>query len=237
MGGPSIIARRLKDNHVQYGWSGNGGYYHIVGQRLLEWYQSADMVEYLFGLGQLRFLGAPGSEHGGYSLMLSHALDGMPHYLGTTERSIFSKIAFIDYGYFYDLDEKWYYINPGPFRIKLPLELVANNLDESGYEFSFLDQIEHGITDYIFGEYLSNDPDFKNVVSKYDLRVVRTALISSNCPMHMLYDKYRELYNYFDDWIVVLTDQEYKNMTGVIAKPRGEKHIETIEWIASGVQP
>lgn len=88
-----------------------------------------------------------------------------------------------------------------------------------------------------FGEYISNDPDFKNVVSKYDLGEVRTALTSSDCPMHMLYDKYRELYNYFDDWIVVLTDQECQYMTGVIAKPCEEKHIETIEWIASGVQP
>lgn len=27
MGDVSIIARRLTDGHVQYGWSGNGGYY------------------------------------------------------------------------------------------------------------------------------------------------------------------------------------------------------------------
>lgn len=30
MGDVSIIARRLEDGHVQYGWSGNGGYYKVV---------------------------------------------------------------------------------------------------------------------------------------------------------------------------------------------------------------
>lgn len=35
MGDISIIARRLKDGHVQYGWSGNGGYFKMVGIRLL----------------------------------------------------------------------------------------------------------------------------------------------------------------------------------------------------------
>ena len=39
MGDISIIARRLGDGHVQYGWSGNGGYYSMVGARLLDWYQ------------------------------------------------------------------------------------------------------------------------------------------------------------------------------------------------------
>ena len=34
MGDISIIARRLEDGHVQYGWSGNGGYYKVVGNRL-----------------------------------------------------------------------------------------------------------------------------------------------------------------------------------------------------------
>ena len=43
---------------------------------------------------------------------------------------MFSKIAFIDYGYFFDTDNKWYYIIPGMFTIKVPLELIANNVDE-----------------------------------------------------------------------------------------------------------
>lgn len=116
MGDISIIARRLPDGQVQYGWSGNGGYYRNVGSRLLSWYVTPEDVEYLFGLGQTALIGKKGSENGGYSFMMSHRLTNEPFYSGTTERIIFSKIAFIDYGYFYDLDNKWYYIIPGPFR-------------------------------------------------------------------------------------------------------------------------
>lgn len=50
MGDISIIARRLKDGHVQYGYSGNGGYYNNVGFKLLNFYNKPNLVEYLFGL-------------------------------------------------------------------------------------------------------------------------------------------------------------------------------------------
>ena len=56
MGDISIIARRLEDGHVQYGWSGNGGYYKVVGIRLLLWYLEPEDVEYLFGLGQRQLI-------------------------------------------------------------------------------------------------------------------------------------------------------------------------------------
>ena len=48
MGNISIMARRFSDGHVQYGWSGNGGYFSFTGAHLLEWYQNSDAVEYLF---------------------------------------------------------------------------------------------------------------------------------------------------------------------------------------------
>ena len=62
MGDISIIARRLEGGkRVQYGWSGNGGYYRSVGAILLDWYDDPQKVEYLFSLGQLRHIGKPGS--------------------------------------------------------------------------------------------------------------------------------------------------------------------------------
>ena len=117
MGDISIIARRLEDGHVQYGWSGNGGYYKVVGVRLLLWYLEPEDVEYLFGLGQTALIGKRGSEYGGYRWIETHDLTGEPFWLDYSERSIFSRIVFIDYGYFYDLDHKWYYIIPGPIRM------------------------------------------------------------------------------------------------------------------------
>ncbi len=117
MGNISIMARRFSDGHVQYGWSGNGGYFSFTGAHLLEWYQNSDAVEYLFGLGQTACVGRVGSENGGCSIMETNAPTGRPFWLGDTDLEIFSKINWIDYGYFYDLDHKWYYIIPDAFEV------------------------------------------------------------------------------------------------------------------------
>ena len=172
MGNISIMARRFSDGHVQYGWSGNGGYYSFTGAHLLEWYQNSDAVEYLFGLGQTACVGRVGSENGGCSIMETNAPTGRPFWLGNTEREIFSKINWIDYGYFYDLDHKWYYIIPGPFRIKLPLELVKNNLDKAGYEFEYRRKLEDELLKYILDEYRCTYSDFNEFIKKegYDLK-------------------------------------------------------------------
>jgi hypothetical protein len=169
MGNISIMARRFSDGHVQYGWSGNGGYFSFTGAHLLEWYQNSDAVEYLFGLGQTACVGRVGSENGGCSIMETNAPTGRPFWLGDTEREIFSKINWIDYGYFYDLDHKWYYIIPGPFRIKLPLELVKNNLDKAGYEFEYRRKLEDELLKYILDEYRCTYSDFNEFIKKEDL--------------------------------------------------------------------
>lgn len=79
MRGISMIARRLNDGYVQYGWCGNDGRCAVVGARLLSWYNTPDMVEYLFGLGQLKKLEAPESEHTQKPMRTIPA--GVPHYI------------------------------------------------------------------------------------------------------------------------------------------------------------
>ena len=79
MGDISIIARRLDDGHVQYGWSGNGGYFRNVGMRLLAWYDDPEKVEYLFGLGECWHLGKPRSENGGYGWFYTTQPTGDQH--------------------------------------------------------------------------------------------------------------------------------------------------------------
>lgn len=86
MGDISIIARRLTPEYVQYGWSGNGGYFSTVGWRLVEWYSNPEDVEYLFGLGQTGLIGQKGSENGGFNYFNTHHLTGEPFWLGKTER-------------------------------------------------------------------------------------------------------------------------------------------------------
>ena len=89
MGDVSIIARRLADGHVQYGWSGNGGYFSMVGIRLLLWYQESENVEYLFSLGQTSLIGKIGSEKGGFNWYETHCPTGEAFWLDNTENPVF----------------------------------------------------------------------------------------------------------------------------------------------------
>lgn len=78
MADTNIMERRLKDGTVEYGWSGNSGYYSNTGIRLLAWYNDPDKVDYSFGLGQIGLIGKPGSENGGSNIFLTHRIDSTP---------------------------------------------------------------------------------------------------------------------------------------------------------------
>lgn len=233
MGDVSIIARRLEDGHVQYGWSGNGGYFCVVGARLLAWYQNPEYVEYLFELGQTRLIGKRGSEHGGLDWFETHDLTGEPFWLGNTERVIFSKIVFIDYGYFYDLDHKWYYVIPGPFRVKIPLALIANKLGDRRYEFDLLDQIHDVVLNYILCDYSTSDYEFAEFLKKEGYcanDVLKDINDNGLLSVMEFYNKFPRIYNYFDDWILIKTNETDTKITDIVVKKAGEKHIETCEW-------
>lgn len=234
MGDISIIARRLPDGHVQYGWSGNGGYYRMVGARLLAWYQNPKDVDYLFHLGQTRLIGKIGSEYGGYKQYETHWLTREPFWIDNTEQLIFSTIAFVDFGYFYDQDNKWYYIVPRLFRIKMPLELIANNIDETGFEYDFLQSLSKKIVDYILHEYPQKDPEFAKLLSdnNYDPEEIKKNLDYRYDPLDELCSKYEDLHTYFDNWILVKVkaDSDYKNATEIVMKKKTENHIETNLW-------
>lgn len=233
MGDISIVARRLDDGHVQYGWSGNGGYFRNVGMRLLAWYDDPEKVEYLFGLGEFKHLGKPGSEKGGYGWYYTTELTGDQHSLGLTERDIFRKIMFIDYGYFYDTDHRWYYIHPGPFRIKIPLMHIYYATDKGEkMEFERLKEIEQEIVQYMFGEYLSEDAAFAALLKEKAIRLeeLHAELQQKDYPLCHLYDHHKEIFSYFDNWILVCTEDEDKRIARYILRKKTEKHIETIAW-------
>ena len=235
MGNISIIARRLEGgHHVQYGWSGNGGYYSVVGARLLKWYNNPDKVEYLFGLGQMKAIGKPGSEYGGAALFFTNVLTNEPHWLGKSEREIFSKIMFVDYGYFYDTDLRWYYVIPGPFRVKIPLEYIGEHLDEQKYEFDECERIKRMVIDYILGAYYKSDAEFRGVeASEYGMGInqIRDSILSQEYPMEYFSEKYEKLFSYFDDWVVVKISEDLNDITGFLlhVRQRTERR-ETIEW-------
>lgn len=233
MGDVSIMARRLQDNHVQYGWSGNGGYYRSTGVRLLAWYEAPEDVEYLFGLGQTGLIGKRGSENGGEKIFLTHQPTETPCWLGQSEREIFSKIAFVDYGYFYDLDQQWYYIFPGPFRIKMPLELVNNNLDERDFEFDFRREVADKVLRYIFGDYRDKDQEFQRFLDGKGYTVeniIRDIDDNGLLDMYDFFRRYREVFEYFDDWVVVKGANQNQDIGEIIVRKQAKEHIETCEW-------
>lgn len=232
MGDISIIARRLTSEYVQYGWSGNGGYFSMVGRRLKEWYSNPDDVEYLFGLGQTSLIGQKGSEKGGFSMFKTHHLTGDPFWLGKTEREIFSKIAFIDFGYFYDLDHKWYYIIPGPFRIKIPFELIEHCLETAEHEFEYCNYIEHLVAKYIFTEYWDSNPEFAELLRQNydDIDAMVDEILKSSHPIHVIFNEYTKIFRYFDDWVLITSDETGKEVGGIMMRKKEEKHLETFLW-------
>lgn len=228
MGNVSIIARRLSDKYVQYGWSGNGGYFKTVGARLLTWYDSPDMVEYLFGLGQLRHLWKPHSEEN-ESVAIRTVQDGLPHWADSSEQWIFSKIAFVDHGYFYDTDQTWYYVVPGPFRIKMPLTLVMENLDDSDFEFAFLEQADHQVLDEIFSERHADHLEHCGL-SREELHRLHETLAGEDDPLYRLREGHKSIFNCFDDWVVIRPDESGRKIGELILRPKTEQHTETIFW-------
>ncbi len=232
MGDISIIARRLKDGHVQYGWSGNGGYFKNTGLRLLKWYDNPDIIEYLFGIGEMKFIGAPGSEKGGRPFIETTRPAGCPHNLSTTEREIFSKIVFIDYGYFYDLDNKWHYIIPGPFRIKMPLELLPHHLDDKDYEFEYRKETQLRLITYILDELAVSDTDVMAAVSSYgkDAQEIKKEVLDDRFPHEYFWEKYNRIFKCFDDWVLCCTNEEETEIISFKVKKKSEQHTETIEW-------
>ena len=231
MGNISIIARRLSDKYVQNGWSGNGGYFKTVGAHLLLEYQTHEMVEYLFGLGQLRNLSSPHGENK-YD---RNEPTGEPHYVDTTERAIFRHILCVDHGYFYDSDNQWYYICPGPFRIKIPLIMVAFNLDDRGFEQDFLETVQQAVFDRIFDHWYKEDAAFQEHlkskgISDEKMQEIREKCAASPYQLYTLYDKHPSIWRFFDDWVVIRPAEDGRSIGEILMRTRAEPHVETIYW-------
>ena len=239
MGDLSIIARRLSGKYVQYGFCGGSGFFNNVGFRIYSWYYKRksedfpdydDLIEYLFSLGETDQIGLPGSENGGQKFFYTHHLRNTRFCVGTSERDIFSKIMFIEHGYFFDSDENWYCINPGPFRIKIPFELVDNNLDDKNFEFDFLKEVEKQLMTYILKDY--KNEKFENLVKEKDLDKgeILKRVIKDDFPVYCFFENYRTLFEFFDDWIVVKADENQKKIDRFIVREKTDVHTETIFW-------
>lgn len=247
MGDISMIARRLSDGRVQYGWSGNGGYCRTVGAALLCWYNTPQKVEYLFGLGQVSLLAWPLDNEYEEAEGLYTKPIGRPHYWTDSERTIFGKIAFVDYVYFYDTDQRWYYIYSGLYNIKIPLETVWEYLARTGeyIEGSLFWKLHTQVFAYIAGELYSQDEEFRALASQHmfdpnqilgDTAKVLAADNVGEMEYQILEDLYsffrdsKWIYNYLDDWVVAVPSKD-GGIERLIIQKREEPRIETINWV------
>ena len=46
-----------------------------------------------------------------------------------------------------------------------------------------------------------------------------------------IYDKYNEIYKYFDDWIFVRANDDYTEIAEIIMQKKKDIHIETVEYL------
>ncbi len=197
-----------------------------------DWYDDNNyLVDRLFSLGQLSNLDAPFSETDDRkSEYYKTRPTGTPHWVSDTERDIVTKIAFMDYIYFYEeSDEGWYYIAPGQFCIKMPLGLDGNNVDEQGSKYKFLDKVKQKALDYLLTEYPKTDPEFASVLGGYDVDELREEL-GTEYPFYVLCRQYRDIYDYMDHWVVIIPDAEEKEIAGILMRKREEARAETIDW-------
>ncbi|MBR4455263.1 MAG: hypothetical protein IKS32_03460, partial [Solobacterium sp.] len=158
---------------------------------------------------------------------------GEPHWVDNTERCIFGRIAFVDYGYFFDRDNTWYYVDPGPFRIKTPLWYIAGHLDDRGDEFEEQSWIEKRVVEHLFREIIPADQELMEIAESYKkpYEQIVEQILEAESPEHELFDCYNRIYRAMDDWVVVKTDETYENITGfLMRKNQGENRIETIDW-------
>lgn len=232
MGDTSVMARRLADGRVQYGWSGNGGYFASTGIRLLYWYTESADVDYLFGLGQTGLIGTPGSEKGGESAFFTHRLTGEPCDFGTSEQDIFSKLMFVDYAYFYDIDHNWYYISPSVLRIKIPIELIQRNWSEKTDEFAYLRELRKGLLRYMLLDYPKENLEFAAYLSEhgFDPEEVLKQCLTKPFPLSELRDHYLPILQYFDPWVLAKPNDAGTSVEKFILRRASSPHVETCDW-------
>lgn len=248
MGESSIIARRLPDGHVQFGWSGEGGNFQHVGRKLLDWYNTPDMVAYLFSLGQMERLVNPLADGDQYRQRTTVPA-GKPYFIGTSENDIFSKVMFVSFAYFFDTDGRWYYIQPGSFRIKVPLREVSEYLELTGkeMEFDLFRKIKAQILRTIADGWYLNDEEFSELADgngfdrEWALRLYEKILYAGDLSQSdedyrywrfpsQYFEENQWLFHYLDRWVVV---KDAGNVTApgeMMMRKRRELREETIDW-------
>ena len=240
-----VIARRLESGtRVQYGSGGIGGCFREAGVKIMEWYDKPEMVEYLFDLGQLKYLGIPGRESCSAKRLddwyYKHEMTEIPHWLGRSEEEIFSRGYFSEYAYFYDLDNRWYFVINSLFCIKIPLAYMYKHMEEIEDDFREERKIKTKIAEHLLGEYYEADKEFHVFFEKTYPRGIESLKKAFSeesyyrSPPFWGDKEFRKTCEYFDHWVVIKTNDDDTAIREIIIKKKqnntSEKRIETIYW-------
>ena len=155
-----VIARKLENGIVQYGYDAYGDGCRKIASELLEKYNTLESVEELFSEKGITALGKTDAESQTEysrrnSLSFSGSEDGM---LGW----------FVDSLFFYDSDNVWYFIVAGHdrLRIKIPLEYVLLHPDAVISDSEERKILSERLISHILGAYHYTDPQFALLLSE-----------------------------------------------------------------------
>lgn len=149
----------------------------------------------------------------------------------------------MDVGFFYDLDNQWYYVFPGPFRLKIPMHLMVACVDTTRYgyvERDFLYEVDRLLMETIRRRY-EEDEDGRTYLAgrgydrdKFTESMGAVLRLEEAQPCQSRADLLRErhpvIYGYFDNWAVVRPNQEWSAIQDILLRKKEDKHLETLYW-------
>ncbi len=86
---------------------------------------------------------------------------------------------------------------------------------------------------YIFNNYKETDLEFARFIEMeghdYD-DIIKTINEDDMLSVMELYNNYKKIYSYFDNWILIKANEDYTEIADIIVKKKEENHIETYKW-------
>ena len=106
-----------------------------------------------------------------------------------------------------------------------------------GDEGEYAAEVLEKIVLYVLTEYAQENPEFAAFVEEdgFSLEAIlenirEENLLSSLYASCFFFKRYGRLFRYFDDWVVIKTNEDDTEITDIVVKKREAKHIETCYW-------
>lgn len=238
MSNKNLIARRLPGTAlVQYGQGGSDEPFERMCWNLITLYKTPKDVDYLFSLGQVSHVGIPNQHNIKFESNHQNRPIGKAHLIAASERSIFDLTKTAGPSFIYENNGEWYCIIPGPFKIKIKAafmhELYAY-WDTRLMADDVFPSINRMLISYILEQYYASNTEFQKVVEKVKVKRIediREDILNDENPEIALYEKFPNIFNYFDDWVLAMPNEEGDDISHFILRKRDEENRkETYEW-------